>query len=44
MFGSFEQPIDFYFLSGAEVDAPVRHDRDHEPRRHPGAVALAVLF
>src|SRR3984957_17812552 len=40
----FQQPIHLDFASGAEIDAPVHHDRDDETRGHGGAVALAVPF
>src|SRR5436305_2211272 len=40
----FQQPIHLDFASGAEIDAPVHHDRDHKTCGQRGTVALAVLF
>jgi hypothetical protein len=40
----FQQPVDFHLTSGAEVDASVHNDRDHETCRQGRAVALAVLL
>src|SRR5579864_126646 len=40
----FQQPIHFDFTSGAEIDAPVHHDRDNKTCGQRGTVALAVLF
>jgi hypothetical protein len=40
----FQQPIHLDFTSGAEIDAPMHHDRDNKTCGQRGTVALAVLF
>src|SRR5260370_22839794 len=39
----FQQPVDFDFAAGAEVNVSVYDDRDHKTRWHRGAITLAVL-
>ena len=39
-----QQPLDFDFASGGKADASVDDEREDEPRREGGPIALAVLF
>jgi len=40
----FQQSIRFDFPTRSEIHAPIHDERNREPCRHRGAIALAVLL